>query len=374
MANSRLDRAYVRVGAAVVLSFVGRAEARPVFQGLGFLPGGTASEAAGISADGTVVVGTNLSPSIRAFLWTAATGMVDLGVLPGQTESYAAAVSADGQVVVGWSQNPDQSRPFRWTAAGGMVGLNVPVGYRAYAVSGDGSLIAGDTDPGTALAFRWTAAAGLELLPRLLCAEDHARFVTPDGSRIVGWSAGAARPACTGAVGTQAAVWPASGGVIGVGPGPGGASSMALAASADGAVLVGTTTSNTSTSAGRWTTETGWVALVWVGACLGGLGGRVGGRWHGAAPVLPRFQGLHLGCCARGVRVWLPRGAAQGVPPAGAAGRGPGHLVGRAHHRGERSQRGEPAGGVDRGSDDPSAIGLLRQLRWEHDPAGVECQ
>ena len=51
------------------------------FQGLGFLPGASYSEANAVSADGLVVVGasTYASGDAQAFRWTAAGGMVGLG-------------------------------------------------------------------------------------------------------------------------------------------------------------------------------------------------------------------------------------------------------------------------------------------------------
>src|SRR5499427_7306088 len=67
------------------------------FQGLGFLPGRNQSDAHGVNADGTVVVG---SSNGQAFRWTAASGMVGLGALP-PTLSVARGVNADGTVVVG---------------------------------------------------------------------------------------------------------------------------------------------------------------------------------------------------------------------------------------------------------------------------------
>jgi probable HAF family extracellular repeat protein len=49
-----------------------------------------------------------------------------LGTLPGYDRSEAFGVSADGSVVVGGAENADrQSRAFRWTAAGGMENLNI---------------------------------------------------------------------------------------------------------------------------------------------------------------------------------------------------------------------------------------------------------
>ncbi len=57
------------------------------FQGLGDLPGGRfSSYASGVSADGSVVVGSSESTAmftVEAFRWTQSTGMVGLGDLPG---------------------------------------------------------------------------------------------------------------------------------------------------------------------------------------------------------------------------------------------------------------------------------------------------
>jgi probable HAF family extracellular repeat protein len=262
-------------GVLAVLSGQAFGQVNYTYTPIGHLPGASDTTAAAISADGLVVVGSSGTPlPAHAFRWTRAGGIEDLGVLPGMTESHAEGVSADGSVVVGWSQNPGQSLAFRWTAATGMVSLIDPAGCatggsKAFAVSADGSVVVGDTDPCTAQAFRWTSAGGVELLPRLLCANDHARWVAPDGSFAVGWSSGSVAPACTGASGTQAALWPASGGVAGVGPAPGaGASAFATAASADGSVLVGAIgdpSSNTTTAA-RWTSASGWAPLLTGGS------------------------------------------------------------------------------------------------------------
>src|SRR5512134_1187222 len=59
------------------------ANAADGFQSLGLLNGGSYSEAYGVSADGSVVVGesTDSTAKRRAFRWTAAGGMQPLGLL-----------------------------------------------------------------------------------------------------------------------------------------------------------------------------------------------------------------------------------------------------------------------------------------------------
>jgi probable HAF family extracellular repeat protein len=175
------------------------------FEPLGSLGGATGeSVGLGVSADGSVVVGTSDSPGSgvygEAFRWEQATGMVGLGVLPGgDFESTATAVSADGEVVVGRSNStlaPNGfGEAFRWTAATGMVGLGVqtPGGPTfANGLSADGSVIAGtaSTPQGHEI-FRWTEAGGMELLGDLAGSPSPASWgldSSADGSVLVGWT------------------------------------------------------------------------------------------------------------------------------------------------------------------------------------------
>jgi probable HAF family extracellular repeat protein len=164
-------------------------------------PGGRVSYAYGVSADGAVVVGTAIVDYYddwgfynyaRAFRWTASGGMQDLGDLGGG-ESEAYGVSADGTVVVGGAFNAaGQWRAFRWTASGGMQDLGTLGGDRstAYAVSADGSVVVGWAG---GRAFRWTVGGGMENLnttyASLLTNGSVlivARAISPDGRYIVG--------------------------------------------------------------------------------------------------------------------------------------------------------------------------------------------
>jgi probable HAF family extracellular repeat protein len=135
--------------------------------GLGYLPGVNGffgfSEANGVSADGSVVVGYSNGGNgfngnlIEAFRWTQAGGMVGLGVLSGGIASYANGVSADGSVVVGYSATDPftGAEAFIWNSAQGMRSLQQVLtndygldltGWslnRANAISADGLTVVG---------------------------------------------------------------------------------------------------------------------------------------------------------------------------------------------------------------------------------------
>lgn len=122
-----------------------------------------------LSHDGSVAVGsTFLGGLIRAFRWTAATGVVDIGGEPG-ADVFAHAASSDGRVIVGSVNTGSGRRAFRWSLDDGMseIDLGGDVFSEATAVSPDGRFIAGYGDvPGqTGSGFTWTAADGVRSLP-----------------------------------------------------------------------------------------------------------------------------------------------------------------------------------------------------------------
>jgi probable HAF family extracellular repeat protein len=129
---------------------------------LGTLPGGTISLASAVSADGSVVVGEGDSGAnvrhFHAVRWTTGAGGAarDLGTLPGGADSSALGVNGDGSIVVGdaTTANPFIHRAFLWTAALGMVDLNFYLATlgidmsgwtldEAYGISPDGRSIVG---------------------------------------------------------------------------------------------------------------------------------------------------------------------------------------------------------------------------------------
>ncbi|MHC4285818.1 MAG: PEP-CTERM sorting domain-containing protein [Planctomycetota bacterium] len=232
------------------------------FQGIGNLQG-TSDGRMAISADGLTAVGYRQleSGSFEAFHWTVSSGMIGLGYLPEGNLSTAAGISADGSVVVGYSRSSLGGQAFRWTAAENMVGLHDLPGGKfystAYDVSSDGSVVVGFSGSGPAVdyeAFRWTASNGMIGLGDLSGGEYESRAyaVSADGLVVVGYSKSAS--------GEQAFRWTESEGMLGLGY-LSGELSQAYGISADGSVVVGRANSLEGAVAFRWTDSEGMVSL-----------------------------------------------------------------------------------------------------------------
>jgi probable HAF family extracellular repeat protein len=184
----------------------------------------------GISADGSVIVGTaeniiGQTYTMRAFRWTSATGMVDLGALPNSPgNSRASAVSADGSIIVGQvAGHPPEHLwiAYRWTAASGMQEFLPgprPFLAAATAISADGQTIAGTL---ANEAFRWSQSAGFEVI----AGTEHTPAAVVAGGDVI-----------AGIVAIQAGFrWTAAHGLQWLG----GNSRGIYGASADGSLLVG---------------------------------------------------------------------------------------------------------------------------------------
>ncbi len=161
---------------------------------LGDLPGGvTNSSAFGVSADGTVVVGSaSTAAGTVAFSWTEAGGLIALPVLAGGTSAVAYATSADGSVVVGGSGSSSGPQACVWSngVASGLGDLDGgSFDSAARDVSDDGQVIVGFGNSTSGReAFRWTGGtmSGLgDLNDGAFQSEAHA--VTPDGALVTGY-------------------------------------------------------------------------------------------------------------------------------------------------------------------------------------------
>ncbi|NJN33002.1 MAG: PEP-CTERM sorting domain-containing protein [Saprospiraceae bacterium] len=159
---------------------------------LGF--GGSAYD---VSANGSVIVGVFGFPGTsfhRAFRWSQ--GNVDIFPFPAPS-STAYGVSADGSVTVG--SRIENFGSFQYPSAfiwpDNALPTRLGSGIAAYAVSADGSTIVGaGSNSGNPEAFQWgitSSPNGLGYLPGGSLSE--AFGVSADGSTIVGWSNSAAR-------------------------------------------------------------------------------------------------------------------------------------------------------------------------------------
>jgi len=212
---------------------------------------GPTFSAAGLSPDGTIVVGDNK-------VWTRTGGFVPYL----QGELYPRDITNNGLVVGLWcGPNTGSCYEAFFTPIGGpATGLGALDNWAsdAFATTADGSVIVGNTSSAIGTqAFRWTNATGMVGLASLVPnqnSHDAAYGVSADGSVIVGQS---------GDDLTQEAFrWTAANGMVGLGDLPGGAvNSSAVAVSADGSVVVGTSQSAAGTEAFRWTEATGMVGL-----------------------------------------------------------------------------------------------------------------
>ena len=183
---------------------VGTSNARPFrwTQGTGLVTlgnsndGFSSSQANAVSADGTTIVGSGFTTNgLEAFRWTSSTGLVGLGDLAGPSSfSQAADVSADGSVVVGSGFSSNGSEAFRWTESTGLVGLgNLPgaLGGGAIATTGDGNILVGISFfPNEIEAFHWSSVTGFVSLGDLPggAFESIPQDISDDGNTIVGQS------------------------------------------------------------------------------------------------------------------------------------------------------------------------------------------
>jgi probable HAF family extracellular repeat protein len=194
-----------------------------------------------VSGDGSIAVGqgTDFASgdlNSQIVFWNSGGGIVSLGSLPGGAFSQAIGVSADGSTIVGSSEATPNcvTEAFRWTSGGGMVGLGFLTRFdasgQANGVSANGSVVVGSSGVAPQ-AFRWTSGSGmvgLGFLPGGMLSQANA--ISADGSTIIGWSGANLQFAA------EAFRWTSVGGMVGLGFLPGTNVSLANAVSGNGSV------------------------------------------------------------------------------------------------------------------------------------------
>ena len=156
------------------------------------------------SDDGKVIVGLawNGCNFARAFRWEESTGMVDLGSTVAGQSSRANGISGDGRIVVGWQVTPTGPRHgARWVdgrqelfmGPSGIIG-------EAHAANRDGSIVVGQAcefatiaNPfGNQQAWIWSAQGGVQCLqvPRIRVLDNFIGIAaaTSEDGKVVGGS------------------------------------------------------------------------------------------------------------------------------------------------------------------------------------------
>lgn len=248
-------------------------------------PGGAQSNATGVSADGSVIVGgIEIDGTSQAVVWTNNHPPRVLDNLPGTTDSLALGVSANGQFVVGSSTTSSfNDRAVLWKLADNtLVDLSQTAllrspgvtDSRAIAVSRNGDIVAGNySTADNNLSFIWRSGTNTSQQLALLTAGGYTN------SDVVGMSANGAVIAGTQTTNdyqSQAVYWTSADGVAhGIGTlGLNGdhTFSRASAISANGQVIVG----ESDYRAFRWSQQGGMQSVAqWLATAKVAIGNRL---------------------------------------------------------------------------------------------------
>lgn len=232
---------------------------------IGSLGGGTAN-AAGLNNAGQLTGHSATAAGFEhAFVWTRASGFVDLGTLPGASNSAGAAINNRG-VVVGNSEGVPATPPraFRWSAADGIEDLGAfTSGFASFSSAtalNDGGVITGNSDTAALNldAFVWTRSRGLVDISSSGSGD---AFPVAVGAR--GQIAGAAVGPASGFL-YHAFVWTRGSGMTDLGT-AGGTESFVLAMNADAHVAGLIDFSGGNQHAMSWTRSGGMVDIGTLG-------------------------------------------------------------------------------------------------------------
>lgn len=248
------------------------------------------STATDISADGSIFVGwkSEFSAPGSVRVWTVEGHEIAIELENAlSTAARATALSAKGSIIVGVGDTKDpppfptiggeDTRAIFWDSDGAMLDMGIlepeSIDKRrrsAEAVSADGSVVVGFTDKRFtgSEAFIWTAETGMVGLGYLPGggALSHAAAISADGSMVVGSS--------DTVEGIEAFRWTKELGMVGLGDLPGGNRfSSAKATNVDGTVIVGESSGEHGREAFYWVQDSGMI----------GLGDLPGGEFNSSA-------------------------------------------------------------------------------------------
>jgi probable HAF family extracellular repeat protein len=178
----------------------------------------------------------------------------------GSVGSNAFGLSGDGSVIVGDSTTASGNEAFRWTAGGGIVGLGELSGGAfagvALDASSDGSVIVGQSESGSGPeAFRWTSSGGITGLGDIAGGvfSSTAWGVSDDGAVVSGRGRSATN---------RAFRWTDGSGIVDIGDLGGSGFTEGMKISGDGSAVIGwSNNASGNIEAFRYSSGTGMVGL-----------------------------------------------------------------------------------------------------------------